>query len=448
MAMRFRSFDGSRHAELWARRSAVVLCLLLVPALFCLLVSFALASSFGDVPTDHPYYVAISDLSSRGIISGYADGSFGPNKQVLRKHFAKMIVGSVGLVPTEADWSDADPPFTDCGRDNPNDLYPHDYIAVAKEYGLTAGKTLTKFAPEANITRAQLFTMVVRAAQNFGVNLKPVPADYAAWSVLVGYEDSTHSQNAHLAECNGLTNGLQGLAASSWMTGSATRGEVAQVLHNLLALLGPADTTTTTVGAGTTTTTEAPGGVLARYSGSGDDVLDILKPQGPALVWIRGNAGSDYFGVTSYGPGSGGQYTYYELLANETDPYEGIRLIDYYQGYSENPPQTTRIQVKAEGAWQIEIRSLSTARIVGTPGTIQGTGDDVIRVSGSPGEAHIVGNAASRYFGVTAYYGPTSLYDLLVNDTDPYEGTVMFSKANVQLLEVQAADSWSISTMQ
>ena len=102
--------------------------------------------------------------------------------------------------------------------------------------------------------------------------------------------------------------------------------------------------------------------------------------------------------------------------------------------------------VKATGAWSIEIRPLSTARTVGTPGQIQGTRDDVIRVTGSPSTAHIVGNAGSRYFGVWAYYGRTTMYDLLVNEADPYDGTVMFSKPNAYLIEVHASGPWSIST--
>ena len=135
------------------------------------------AATFSDVPATSPYYAAIAALASRGIISGYPDGTFGPDKLVLRKHFAKMIVGAMGLPVTEADWQDATPPFTDCGPDDPASLYPHDYIAVAKAHNLTAGKTATTFAPDATITRAQMVTMVVRAAQNSGIDLEPVGGD-------------------------------------------------------------------------------------------------------------------------------------------------------------------------------------------------------------------------------------------------------------------------------
>jgi hypothetical protein len=201
---------------------------------------------------------------------------------------------------------------------------------------------------------------------------------------------------------------------------------------------------TTTTSSTTTTTTLPSGSPYATYSGSGDDVLDTQKPAGPALVWISGNAGSDYFGVTSYGYGYSGPDTMLDLLVNAIEPYEGIRLIDYWHLGDEE--LTTRLEVKATGSWSIEIRPLSSARTLPTPGQIQGTGDEVLVVTGNPDTAHIVGNAGARYFGVTAYYGPTAMYDLLVNAVAPYEGPVMFSAPNAQLIEVRATGPWSIST--
>ncbi len=64
-------------------------------------------ASFSDVRADHPYYAAITDLASRGIISGYGgdrEGLFGPSDLVRRQQFAKMIVGSLGLPVSEADF--------------------------------------------------------------------------------------------------------------------------------------------------------------------------------------------------------------------------------------------------------------------------------------------------------------------------------------------------------
>ena len=48
---------------------------------------------------------------------------------------------------------------------DPNDpLYPAGYVAACAAAGITVGKTPDTFAPYDNITRAQLITMVARAA--------------------------------------------------------------------------------------------------------------------------------------------------------------------------------------------------------------------------------------------------------------------------------------------
>ena len=188
---------------------------------------------FTDVPPANPYYTAISAMADGNIISGYPNGTFEPDGPVLRAQFAKMIVGAMGLPVAEDDWQDSNPPFIDFGPDDLTNLYPHDYVAVAKAHNLTAGVTATTFAPWAHITRAQMVTMVVRAAENSGITLNPVGADYTG--PFAGYSDPTHGANVHLADHNGLLWGLQvSGTASEWMAGDSTRGEAAQVLWNLM----------------------------------------------------------------------------------------------------------------------------------------------------------------------------------------------------------------------
>jgi hypothetical protein len=230
---------GARTQHLgWKRRWPYLCLLLLVVVVVSVSVAPALATSaFSDVSPGYRYSTAIESMASLGIIGGYPDGTFKPDNLVMRKHFAKMIVGTMGLTVTEDDWSDANPPFIDCGPDDLTDIYPHDYIAVAKANGLTSGKTTTTFAPGAFITRAQMVTMVVRAAQNFGIELEPVGAGYSG--VFQSYNDPNHGANVHIAEFNLLLEGLVTSGTpSSWMAANATRGEVAQVLWNLYELSG------------------------------------------------------------------------------------------------------------------------------------------------------------------------------------------------------------------
>jgi hypothetical protein len=58
--------------------------------------------SFPDVGTGDPFYLYIERLSSRGIIGGYADGTFGPGNPATRGQVSKMVANTF---------------FEACGRD-------------------------------------------------------------------------------------------------------------------------------------------------------------------------------------------------------------------------------------------------------------------------------------------------------------------------------------------
>jgi hypothetical protein len=189
------------------------------------------ASGFSDVPASHPYYTAITGMAAAGVIGGYTDGSFGPNNPVMRQQFAKMIVGTLGFPCTEADICS----FNDVVDGGPTTLYPDNYIAVAADYGITNGIGGGNFGPYRNITRAQVITMVVRAAQSYTAGLEiPDAAYYSGWGLFRDFNDPTHGSNVQVAEFNGLLNGLQGSGdVATWLYQPATRGEVAQILWKL-----------------------------------------------------------------------------------------------------------------------------------------------------------------------------------------------------------------------
>jgi hypothetical protein len=174
-------------------------------------------------------------MAARGIISGYDDGRFGPSDTVKRQQYAKMIVRSLGLTVSEDAWPDASIPFTDLGDDDPSDLYPHEYVAVAYKNGITQGVTPTTFVPMNPIKRMQVVTMIVRAANNIWGGTLRTPLD--DWSgQMAGFTDDTHGPQMRIAEYNGLLEGLAGFGPSWDPYAQATRGEVAQMLWNLLKL--------------------------------------------------------------------------------------------------------------------------------------------------------------------------------------------------------------------
>ena len=52
------------------------------------------AVTFADVPPTHPFYAYVRCLTCRGIVSGYADGTFRPYADVTRGQLAKILAGA------------------------------------------------------------------------------------------------------------------------------------------------------------------------------------------------------------------------------------------------------------------------------------------------------------------------------------------------------------------
>lgn len=167
-------------------------------------------------------------------------------------------------------------------------------------------------------------------------------------------------------------------------------------------------------------------------TGSGDAIVDLDKPDDPAIVHITGNAANGHFAVISYDAG-GNQM---ELLVNTTDPYDGVRPIDFLEA-----EHTARFEVKATGSWEINILPFFDMPIASVPGVHQGTGDAVFFLDNPADIAAITGNAAGVHFAVHAY--GTSV-DLLVNTTEPYDGQVIIP-AGARVIAVTAVSDWTMN---
>ena len=181
---------------------------------------------FPDVPAGHPYRDAIYYLSGQGIIAGFEDGTFRPEAFVTRQQFAKMIVKTLGYPVTGAEIC----PFTDVAAQMGTDpFYPSKYVAVCAANGITIGKTATTFAPYDDITRQQLITMVVRAA-----NLPEPPPGFTPNFSPGQFSLDEHYLNARKAAHSGLLVGLPDVGPSYDFREPATRGECAQILYSLM----------------------------------------------------------------------------------------------------------------------------------------------------------------------------------------------------------------------
>ncbi len=114
-----------------------------------------LQPTFDDVGQGHTFYRFIETAHARGIISGYADGTFRPDDFVTRAQVAKMIVRGRGWPLRISS------PVTLC--DVGADHWAHDFIQVAIERGIFTGYGDGCFQPDAPATRAQLAKVLTLA---------------------------------------------------------------------------------------------------------------------------------------------------------------------------------------------------------------------------------------------------------------------------------------------
>lgn len=209
------------------------------------------------------------------------------------------------------------------------------------------------------------------------------------------------------------------------ITSGATTTENVAVIETTTATETPKATATPARTPSPSPTPEPP----VVLEGSGDDIVDLaVKPA--RLAHITGNAASRFFAVVPYSGSKRGS-----SLVNTTDAYDGIVPLDFLKD-----EKTDSFEVSATGAWRIEILPLSAAR--STSDKITGTGDEVVRITGTHSTARIIGNAASRYFGVRPYGGSSTIS--MVNTTDAYDGRVRIPSGTTYL-EVKAEGEWQIS---
>ncbi len=107
---------------------------------------------------------AVNALVGMGIISGYPDGTFQPNKNITRAEFAKIIVLASGQYDKDAKVN-----FTDV----PENAWYYSYVASAYKLGFINGRSETIFDPNSNITRADLCTIVYRFVLSINSEIKP-----------------------------------------------------------------------------------------------------------------------------------------------------------------------------------------------------------------------------------------------------------------------------------
>jgi hypothetical protein len=122
---------------------------------FNLPINTAGGPHFSDVPVGSTFYAYIETAVNVGILGGYADGTFRPSTSVTRAQLSKIVVGAAGWAlvrPATASFSDVLPA---------NTFYP--YIETAVCHGILGGYADGTFRPANPATRGQIAKIVYLA---------------------------------------------------------------------------------------------------------------------------------------------------------------------------------------------------------------------------------------------------------------------------------------------
>ncbi len=178
--------------------------------------------TFSDVDTTHWAYEPITILATRGVVNGMGDGSYGPEIDLTREAFVKMIVEALG--------------FTSNGRalafsDVDSTAWYSNSINIASGIGLVEGYD-GKFGIGDGLTREQMATMLYRAADIAGIKLEDkVDAKTFTDSDEIG--DYAVEAVKELCEA-GILNGMDNGSYSPKTI--CNRAMAAKVLYQILAL--------------------------------------------------------------------------------------------------------------------------------------------------------------------------------------------------------------------
>ena len=128
--------------------------LALVLAFACAFTMFA-GAAFTD-SADIKATEAVDTLTALGVIDGFEDGSFQPNGTVTRAQMAKMIyVARTGSTNADS-YKSATTSFTDIGSH-----WAAGYIKYCQANNIIAGKSATKFVPDATVTGVEAAKMLL-----------------------------------------------------------------------------------------------------------------------------------------------------------------------------------------------------------------------------------------------------------------------------------------------
>lgn len=179
----------------------------------------------------------------------------------------------------------------------------------------------------------------------------------------------------------------------------------------------------------TTTMPQTPPPPPKKYTGKGDDVVQVdVHDLGVVIFECPGCTGS----VVLKSDGDD------VVLVNAIGAYTGKHWINYRGG------TTSELTVKAAGAWTITVGGLDLATLSDGTAPVTGKGDDVVVFRGGFRVAAISNTGSKDNFIVKVKSAPGSgLPQVAVNVIGSYEGTVHLAAPGV--VQVTSSGNWTIT---
>ena len=122
------------------------------------------ASNFSDVAAGQYYALPVAWAAANGIVTGYSDGTFAPNRPITREQFAAILYRYAQHKGFDvSDRADLTASFTDAGQVSG---YARDAMSWANHEGLINGVTTTTLQPGGSAKRAQAAAILMRFCEN------------------------------------------------------------------------------------------------------------------------------------------------------------------------------------------------------------------------------------------------------------------------------------------
>lgn len=156
-------------------------------------------SAFQDVADTAYYADAAVWASANGIVTGYADGTFGPNDPITRQQLAAILWRYAGspAAPVGADFAD----------ESAIASYASTAVDWARDTGVITGRDGNLFDPNGRATRAQAAVILHRYLELLGSDTEETPDVSDEARVLVAYFSATGNTESVANTIADLTGG-------------------------------------------------------------------------------------------------------------------------------------------------------------------------------------------------------------------------------------------------